>query len=110
MQMRTSKVMLAVIGVAAVLYTLFLVAGLAQDDFRSHSGMVFVVVGLGMAIIGLLLSIRRPREGFIVGMLGTGLAFLLTWWLFPFYIPLPIILGYRLIRWQDAQQVSAPGA
>ncbi len=43
-------------------------------------------------------------------MLGTGLAFLLTWWLFPFYLPLPIILGYRLITWQDAQRVSAPGA
>ena len=108
--MRTSKVMLTVIGVAAVLYTLMLVAGLAQEDFRSYGGMVFVVVGLGMAIIGLVLSIRRPREGFIVGMLGTGLAFLLTWWLFPFYLPLPIILGYRLITWQNAQQLTAPRA
>jgi hypothetical protein len=109
-QMRTSKVMVAVIGVAAALYTLMLGGLLAQADFWSFGGMVFVVVGLGMAIIGLVLSIRRPREGFIVGMSGTGLAFVLTWWLFPFYIPLPIILGYRLIKWQDAQQVSAPGA
>ena len=108
--MRTSKVMLAVIGVAAVAYTLFLAAGLAQDDFRNYGGMPFVVVGLGMTIIGLLMSISRPREGFIVGMLGVGLAFLLTWWLFPFYLPVPIILGYRLIRWQDATRTVAPSA
>ena len=63
-----------------------------------------------MGIIGLVLSVPRPREGFVVGTLGIGLAFLLTWWLFPFYIPLPIILGFRLIRRQAAQAAAAaPG-
>ena len=109
--MRPSKIQIAVIGTLAVLYTVFLLVGLlTQTDFREWDGAGIAVVGLGLTIIGLLLAIPRPREGFIVGMLGIGIAFLTMWWLWPFYLPLPIVLGYRLIRAQDAARQAVPGA
>ena len=111
-EMRTSKLQLAVIGVLTVFYGGFLLVGLlTQRDFRESDVMIPATVGLGLCVAGLLLSIPRPTAGFVVGMIGIGIAFMSMWWLFPFYIPLPIVLGYRLIRWQDAQHAAAaPGA
>jgi hypothetical protein len=55
-----------------------------------------------------LLAIRRPQAGFIIGMLGTGLTFFAMPWLFPFFLPLPIVLGYRLPRSQETTHSPAP--
>ena len=49
-------------------------------------------------IVGVVLAIPRPQSGFLVGVAGTLLAFLAMPWLLPFFLPLPIVLGYRLAR------------
>ncbi len=108
--MRISKGQLAAIGVVATLYVVMVVGLLASPSFREWAGMGLSILGLGLSVVGLLLAIPRPQAGFALGMIGTGLAFLLMPWLFPFFLPLPIVLGYRLLREKEAAQPSAPGA
>ena len=107
--MRISKVQLAAIGVVGILYAVMIVGLMASPSFREWAGMPVATLGLGISFVGLLLAIPRPQGGFIVGVLGTGLAFLAMHWLFPFFLPLPIVLGYRLVRSQGVTQSSATG-
>jgi len=107
--MRISKVQLAAIGGVVILYAVMIVLLMAAPSFREWAGMPVATLGLGISFVGLLLAIPRPQGGFIVGVLGTGLAFLAMPWLFPFYLPLPIVLGYRLFRSQGVTQSSATG-
>jgi len=107
--MRISKVQLAAIGGVVILYAVMIVGLMASPSFREWAGMPVATLGLGISFVGLLLAIPRPQGGFIVGVLGTGLAFLAMPWLFPFYLPLPIVLGYRLFRSQGVTQSSATG-
>lgn len=107
--MRVSKVQLAAIGAVGILYAVMIVGLMASPGFREWAGMPVALLGLGMSLVGLLLAVPRPQGGFIVGALGTGLAFVAMPWLFPFYLPLPIVLGYRLIRSQGVTQPSATG-
>lgn len=104
-----SKGQLAAIGIVTALNVVVVGGLLASPGFREWAGMGIATVGLGLSIVGLLLAIPRPQAGFIVGMIGTGIAFLSMPWLFPFFVPLPIVLGYRLIRAQDAARTSASG-
>lgn len=60
--------------------------------------MAAASLGMILCVAGLLLAVPRPRAGFVVGMIGTGLALLLMWWMAPFLLPLPIVLGYRLAK------------
>ena len=101
-----SKGQLAAIGIVTALYVVMVAGLLASSSFRERAGMGVATVGLALSIVGLLIAIPRPRAGFVIGMLGTGLAFLVMPWLFPFFVPLPIVLGYRLIREQDAARKS----
>ena len=71
--------------------------------------MGVALFGLGLSVVGLLLAIPRAQAGFVVGIIGTGLTFMSMPWLFPFFLPLPIVLGYRLRREQDTAQPSASG-
>jgi hypothetical protein len=107
--MRISKVQLAAIGGVVILYAVMIVGLMASPSFREWAGMPVATLGLGISFVGLLLAIPRPQGGFIVGVLGTGLAFLAMPWLFPFYLPLPIVLGYRLVRSHGVTQSSATG-
>ena len=107
--MRLSKGQGAAIAIAAIYYTVLFVGLFAQPGFREFTGMAVASLGLGLCIAGLLLAIPRPRAGFIVGMIGTGLAFVSMWWLYPFYLPLPIVLGYRLAREPKAAAPSPTG-
>ncbi len=109
-EMRISKGQLAAIGAVTILYVVMVVGLLASPSFREWAGMGVSILGLGLSIVGLLLAIPRPQAGFAVGMIGTGLAFLAMPWLFPFFLPLPLVLGYRLLREKGAAQPSAPGA
>jgi hypothetical protein len=104
---RISKIRLAAIGVVVLLYAVMIVGLMASPSFREWEGMPVATLGLGMSIVGLLLAIPRPQGGFIVGVLGTGLAFLAMPWLFPFFLPLPLVLGYHLVRSQEMTQSSA---
>lgn len=107
--MRISKGQLAAIGVVTIWYAVMIIGGLAQPSFREWAGMGLALFGLGMSIVGLLLAIPKARAGFVVGIIGTGLAFLSMPWMFPFFLPLPIVLGYRLLREQGTAHMSAPG-
>lgn len=107
--MRISKVQLAAIGGVVILYAVMIVGLMASPGFPHLDGMPVATLGLGISFVGLLLAIPRPQGGFILGVLGTGLLFLAMPWLFPFYLPLPIVLGYRLNRSQGATQPSATG-
>lgn len=107
--MRISKVQLAAIGGVVILYAVMIVGLISTPDFLEWSGMPVALLGLGISLVGLLLAVPRPKSGFIVGALGTGLAFMAMPWMFPLYLPLPIVLGYRLNRSQGVTQVSATG-
>jgi hypothetical protein len=107
--MRISKVQLAAIGAVGILYAVMIVGLMASPGFPHLAGMPVATLGLGISFVGLLLAIPRPQGGFILGVLGTGLLFLAMPWLFPFYMPLPIVLGYRLVRSQKVTQSSATG-
>ena len=74
--MRVSKVQLAAIGAVGILYAVMIVGLMASPSFPGmgrHAGVA--LLGLGISLVGLLLAIPRPQGGFIVGALGTGLAF-----------------------------------
>ena len=96
--MQISKGQLAAIGVVTILNLVMLVGLLASPGFREWSGMGIATVGLGLSIVGLLVAIPRPQAGFAIGSIGTAVAFLSMPWLFPFFVPLPIVLGYRAVR------------
>ena len=106
--MRISKAQLAAIGVVTILYVVMIAGLIASPSFREWAGMGVALFGLGLSVVGLLLAIPRAQAGFVVGIIGTGLAFLSMPWLFPFFVPLPIVLGYRLHREQAGAHPSAP--
>ena len=107
--MPTSKAVLAAFGAVAILYVLMIVGLLASPGFREWPGMGAAMFGLSLAIVGVLVIIRRPHAGFIVGIVGTGLGLLSMPWLFPFFVPLPIVLLHGLSRAQGSTQPTAPG-
>jgi hypothetical protein len=108
--MRISKAQLAAIGVVTILYVVMIAGLMASSDFREWAGMGLATFGLALSVVGLLLAIPRPQAGFVVGIIGTGVALLSMPWLFPFFLPLPIVLGYRLLRELADAYPSAPGA
>ncbi len=108
--MRISKGQLAAIGAVTIFYVVMIVGGLAQPGFREWAGAGLATFGLCLSVVGLLLAISRPQAGFLVGILGTGLAFVVMPWLLPFFLPLPIVLGYRLAREPRAGQPSVAGS
>lgn len=105
--MRISKGQLAAIGVVTALYVVMAIGLLASPDFREWAGMEVSILGFGLSVVGLLLAIPRPQAGLVVGMMGIGLAFVMMPWLFPFYLPLPLVLGYRLYRQPETVRRSA---
>jgi hypothetical protein len=107
--MRISKGQAAAIGVVTIYYVVIIAGLMAAAGFREWTGMWPGLLGLGLCVAGLLLAIPKAQAGFGVGMIGTLIAFLTMPWLFPFFVPLPIVLGYRLYREQAAAQPSAPG-
>jgi hypothetical protein len=107
--MRISKGQAAAIGVVTILYVVMIAGLLSSASFREWTGMWPALVGLGLSVVGLLLAVPRPQAGFVVGMIGTGIVFLAMPWLFPFYIPILVVLGYRLHRELATAQPSAPG-
>ena len=107
--MGISKGQLAAIGAVTIYYIVLIVGGLAQPSFREWAGAPLATFGLCLSVVGLVLAIRRPQAGFLVGILGTGIAFVLMPWLLPFFLPLPIVLGYRLAREPRAAEPSAAG-
>ena len=104
-----SKGQLAAIGIVLALNVVMVAGLLASPGFREWAGMGVATAGLALSIVGLVIAIPRAQAGFVIGMLGTGIAFVTMPWLFPFFVPLPIVLGYRLVREQDAARKSAPG-
>jgi len=110
MTMLISKVQLVAIGAVIVLNGVFVAALLASPDFRTWEGMVYTLIGLALSIVGLLLAIPRPRAGFIIGVVGTGLAIFLMPWLFFAFLPVPIVLGYLLVRERVMTRATATGA
>ena len=104
--MRISKGQAVVIGITTIYYVLILVGLLASASFREENGMAGGSLGLILSVAGLLLAVPRPRAGFVVGMIGTGLIFLVTGWIHPFALPLPIVLGYRLAKESTAATPS----
>jgi hypothetical protein len=98
--MHISKLELAAIVIAIGVCCVAVVGLLLSASFREWSGMVPALLGLGLAMVGLLLAIPRPKAGLWVGLAGIGLAFLTMWWLFPFYLPVPIALALRFSRGQ----------
>lgn len=107
--MRISKLQAAAIAVVSIYYMSLIVGLFAQPSFLAWPGMPFALLGLGLCVSGLLLAIPRPRAGFIVGMIGTGIVFVSMWWVFPFLVPLPILLGFRLAREPKTVPASASG-
>jgi hypothetical protein len=107
--MRISKGQAAAIGAVTIFYVVIIAGLMASAGFREWPGNVPAVLGLGLSIVGLLLAIPNAKAGFVVGMIGTGITFLAMPWMFPFYLPILIVLGYRLYREQAAAQPSAPG-
>jgi hypothetical protein len=105
---RISKGQAAAIGAVGIWYVVMIGGLMASPGFREWAGMPFAELGLVIGLVGVLLAIRRPPAGFIIGMLGTGLTFFVMPWLFPFFLPLPIVLGYRLARSQETTQSPAP--
>lgn len=107
--MRISKGQAAAIGVATIFYVVIIAGLMASASFREWTGMWPALLGLGLCVAGLLLAIPKAQAGFGVGMIGTVIAFLAMPWMFPFFLPLPIVLGYRLYRESATAQPSAPG-
>ena len=107
--MRISTGQLAAIGAVAILQVVLIVGLLSSAGFREWSGMGLSILGLGLAMVGVVLAIPRPKAGFLVGLAGTLLAFLSMPWLIPFFLPLPIVLGYRLAREPVAGQTTVTG-
>lgn len=107
--MRISKRQLAAIVGVTIYYCVLAVGLLLSPGFREWDGMAIALVGLGLCVAGLLVAIRRPGAGLGAGLAGTGLLFFSMPWLLPFYLPLPIVLGYRLAREQRAAQAASPG-
>ena len=108
--MRISKVQLLAIGAVIILNGVFVAGLLASPDFRTWEGMVYTLIGLALSIVGLLLAIPSPRAGFVIGLVGTGLAIVLMPWLFLAFLPVPIVLGYRLVREGAITRATATGA
>ena len=67
------------------------------------------LIGLGMAIVGVVVAIPRPQAGFLIGVGGNLIAFLAMFWMLPFFLPLPIVLGYRLAREPRAPDTDRDG-
>jgi hypothetical protein len=108
--MRISKGQTAAIGAVTIFYVVLIIAGLMTSaSFREWTGMWPALIGLGLSVVGLLLAIPRAEAGFAVGMIGTGITFLVMPWMFPFYLPIVIVLGYRLWRGRATAQPPAPG-
>ena len=63
--MRISSGQLVAIGLVAILQVVMIVGLLSSPDFRAWSGMGPAIVGLGIAIGGLVLAIPRPQAGFL---------------------------------------------
>jgi len=110
MTMRISKVHLLAIGAVIILNGVLVAALLASPSFRTWEGMAYTLIGLALSIVGLLLAIPRPLAGFITGVVGTGLTIVLMPWLFFAFLPLPIVLGYRLVRERAITRATATGA
>ncbi len=108
--MRISKVQLLAIGGVTILYGVYVAGALVSPDFRTWEGMAGVVVGLGLSIVGLLLAIPSPRAGFVIGLVGTGLLMAGMPWMFMGFLPVPIVLGYRLARDRKIARGTATGA
>ena len=100
--MHISKLELAAIAIATGVCCVMVVGLMLSADFRESAVMVPAMIGLGLAIVGLLLAIPKPKAGLWVGLAGIGLAFLTMWWLFPFYLPVPIALALRFSRGQNS--------
>lgn len=108
--MRISTGQLVAIGLVAILQVVLLVGLLLSPGFREWSGMVPAVIGLGLAIVGIVVAVPRPLAGFLIGVGGILIAFILMPWLLPFFLPLPIVLGYRLAREPVAGRTTATGS
>ena len=94
-----------------ILQVVLIVGLLASPGFREWAGMrARRLLGLCLAVVGLVLAIPRPQAGFLVGIAGNRIAFLVMPWLLPFFLPLPIVLGYRLARAPVAGQTPATGS
>jgi preprotein translocase subunit Sss1 len=108
--MRISIGQLVAIGVVAVLQVGMLVSLLSSPSFRAWSEMGPAAVGIGISIVGLVIAIPRPQAGFVIGVAGTLIAVIAMPWLLLFFLPLPIVLGYRLAREPVAGPTTAAGS
>ncbi len=108
--MRISKGQFVAIGGVTILYGVYVAGLLVSPDFRTLERPPGVVVGLGLSIVGLLWAIPSPRAGFVIGLVGTGLVMAGMPWFFLGFLPVPIVLGYRLARDRQIARGTAPGA
>jgi hypothetical protein len=108
--MRIPLGQLIAIGVVAILQIVMIVGLLASTSFREWDGMGLSILGLGIGLVALAMAIRRPRAGFLVGVIGSLILLLVMPWLLPFFVPLPIVLGYRLAREPTVNRTTTAGA
>jgi hypothetical protein len=107
--MRIPLGQLVAIGLVAILQIVMIVGLLLSVSYREWSGMWLSTVGLVVGLVALALAIPRPQAGFLAGVIGTMLVLLTMPWLLPFFVPLPIVLGYRLAREPRVDQTTASG-
>ena len=113
--MRISKGELVAIAGVTVLYAVGLLSALyvvarPDPDRWTSWGPVGLSVGLTVSIVGLLVAIRDPRAGFVLGLAGTVVCVAAMPWAFYLFLLVPIVLGFRLAREREAARGIAPGA
>lgn len=106
--MRISKVQLLAIAAVIILNGVFVAALLASPDFRTWEGSPLTMAGFALSVCGLLVAVECPRAGLFVGLAGTAIVTILMPWLFVAFLPVPIVLGYRLARERAISRRPAP--
>jgi len=64
-------------------------------------GPTRLAVALGVTIVGLVVAIRAPRSGLLIGFLGSTIGILAMPWGFYLFLLAPAVLGYRAHRSSD---------
>ena len=110
--MRISKVELVVVAAAAAVYAIGLVASfmaLANPDPERWAGWgpYGLAAGLGLAIVGLLMTIPRPAIGLGLGVAGTVVLMSAMPWAFFIFLPVPLPHWFRFARSRSSHPVPA---
>lgn len=85
---------------AALLGTFVMLANPDPDKWAGW-GPTGLAVALGATIVGLVVTIRAPRSGLLIGILGSTIGIVAMPWGFYLFLLAPAVLGYRAHRSSD---------